>query len=111
MFKLPPQIEAFIAPLLKTKSAAAFRSRLDGAASSIVARMAKDKPRDKGQRHGIRYVLYWQAKALVRSGELADLWRDAIDDKIVSIVEPTAAGMTDEALVAAVAQAFTEQVF
>jgi hypothetical protein len=113
MLKIPMQVEAFIAPFVKAKGSEAFRKQLLKAIPSILKRMEKDKPREKGTRHGIRYVLYWLAKSVVKSGELADLWRDAIDDAVIAaaLTSPGLDSATDEGFAVVVLACFVEQVF
>jgi hypothetical protein len=110
---LRPYLEEF----LGTQGKAQFRKRLQKAEAGIVKRMAADREKNAavwtagGDRHRIRYTLYWLCKALVKSGTVADFARDHYDDSVVAVVEPGAAGMTDALLVQSTADAFTEQVF
>lgn len=66
--------------------------KLRAAQVKIAERMAKDSVKNAalwasgGDRHVIRYTLYWLCKALAGSGSLADYWRDQIDDDIVAAV-------------------------
>ena len=110
MIKLPAQVEAFVLPFIKSQSKAQFRKRLERAAPAILKRMAKDNPEKKGARHEVRYCLYWLCKSVVKSGEIADLWRDHIDDGIVADV-PSPLLEDHAAVLAAVTNALVERVF
>lgn len=89
-----------------------FEKKLTKAAPSIAARMSKEGWRKLGNRHAIRAVLYWQCKAIVKSGTLADLWRDAVDDDIVAEVEgQVPPEMSDEQFVGMVQEALVRKVF
>jgi hypothetical protein len=113
MLRLPPQVEALILPFINNLSRETLRKKLTKATPSIVARMERDQPRAKSQRHGIRYVLYWQCKSLVKSGELSDLLRDHIDDSIIAALlsKPEIETATDAEFAALVVEAVVRQVF
>ena len=40
-----------------------------------------------GVRGVVRFTLYWLCKSVVKSGTLADLWRDYLDDKVIAAVQ------------------------
>lgn len=69
--------------------------RLDAAAKGTAARMRREhitpaelSDNDAEKRQLIRFALYWQCKALVGSGTLGDMLRDAVDEPIVRALTP-----------------------
>lgn len=107
-----PAIERWVTPLLEGYSAHALRWHLSQVQLGIVRRMDRGRVRERGTRHAIRYTLYWLCKRVVGSGQLADLWRDHLDDAVVAVVDPQVTdATTDRELVRMTMEALIEQVF
>ena len=106
---IPSFLPEFLAPILKKYSSEKATAALEKNKNKIVKKMIAENVAAHGLRFTVRWCLYWQCKAIlsslgIGSGTLADLWRDAVEDKILELVttvsnEADAYDKTAEALI------------